>query len=255
MKLKITDKVLNYFKTHNIYLTAYQNDSSRFNIGDIIHLPKDKYAEEYSAFLVGRNLCQMGMFSYSWSDLPVDIKVGRYCSIAFNLDFLGTEHPQDRISTSPFSYQRSLAIFTDSNKKFNNDEFEIKRFKSKNRHMNETKIGHDVWIGTDVTLKPGVKIGTGAIVAAKSVVTKDVPPYAVVGGIPAKIIKYRFDEMTRGRLLESAWWEYNFSDFKGISLDLEINHYLDKLEQNIDDGKLSKFTPKKIYFSELEHLE
>jgi lipopolysaccharide biosynthesis protein len=69
-------------------------------------------------------------------------------------------------------------------------------------------IGSDVWIGNRVTILRGVSIGTGAIVAAGAVVTRDVPPYAVVGGVPARLLRWRFDEETRDQLLASAWWEW-----------------------------------------------
>jgi hypothetical protein len=73
-----------------------------------------------------------------------------------------------------------------------------------------TNIEHDVWIGTRAMIIGGITIGTGAIIAAGAVVTKDVPPYAIVGGNPAKIIKYRFDEHLREALLNSKWWEIDF---------------------------------------------
>ena len=72
-----------------------------------------------------------------------------------------------------------------------------------------TYIDHDVWIGSYVGIIGGVHIGTGAVIGAGSIVTKDVPPYAVVAGCPARIIRYRFDEEKRKRLLESKWWEYD----------------------------------------------
>ncbi len=69
-------------------------------------------------------------------------------------------------------------------------------------------IGNDVWIGYDALIMPGVKVGNGAIIAARSVVTGDVPAYAVVGGNPAKVIRYRFDDYTIARLNAIAWWDW-----------------------------------------------
>jgi virginiamycin A acetyltransferase len=75
-------------------------------------------------------------------------------------------------------------------------------------HKGDTRVGNDVWIGYGSTVMPGVTIGDGAIVGSCSVVTKDVPPYAIVGGNPAKVIRYRFDEVTIARLLELRWWDW-----------------------------------------------
>ena len=69
-------------------------------------------------------------------------------------------------------------------------------------------IGNDVWIGYEAVVMAGVHIGDGAVVAARAVVTRDVPPYAIVGGVPARIIRMRFDERTIARLLETAWWDW-----------------------------------------------
>lgn len=70
-------------------------------------------------------------------------------------------------------------------------------------------VGNDVWIGAKVFIKAGIEVGDGAIISAGAVVTKDVPPYAIVGGVPSKVIKYRFDIDTIQRLLKLQWWEYN----------------------------------------------
>jgi carbonic anhydrase/acetyltransferase-like protein (isoleucine patch superfamily) len=69
-------------------------------------------------------------------------------------------------------------------------------------------IGHDVWVGVDALILSGVTIGNGAVIAARSVVTKDVPPYAIVAGSPARVVKYRFDEDTIAVLLAIAWWDW-----------------------------------------------
>ena len=94
-------------------------------------------------------------------------------------------------------------------------------------------IGHDVWIGYGAIIMDGVTVGTGAIVGAAAVVTKDVPPYAIVAGVPARIIRYRFDENTIKRLLESRWWDFP-EDFIATKLKFDdVEQCLDVLESNM----------------------
>ena len=110
-------------------------------------------------------------------------KIGKYCSIGYNVDIGMFEHPVSMVSSSKEIY------------KFTDDWEEI---------SSPPIIGNDVWIGSKATILQGVTVGNGAISA---VVTKDVQPYAIVGGVPAKIIKYRFDEDIRNRLEEIKWWD------------------------------------------------
>lgn len=124
--------------------------------------------------------------------------IGKFCAIARDVRFImnGANHKIDAFSTYPFF------IFGNGWEKAAPKEGELP-FKG------DTIIANDVWIGYDTTIMPGVKIGNGAIIAAKSVVTGDVPDYCIVGGNPAKIIRHRFDEETIKRLLKVQWWDWS----------------------------------------------
>lgn len=128
-------------------------------------------------------------------------RIGRFCSISSNVKVVAATHPSTVfVSTCPSFY----SIFKQNGQSFvNSNKFEerlsVDGF--------DAIIGNDVWIGSDVVIKGGVKIGDGAIVAMNSVVTKDVPPYAIVGGNPAHVIKYRFTSEQISRLQEIKWWD------------------------------------------------
>ena len=107
-----------------------------------------------------------------------------------------------------------------------------------------TTIGNDVWVGSGVRIKAGVSIGDGAIVGAGSVVTRDVVPYAVVGGVPARMIRVRFPDQVVKRLLRVQWWRYNLL---GLSLPWDnVMAALDELEKLLADGRLQPYAPRWI---------
>lgn len=124
--------------------------------------------------------------------------IGRFCAIAEGARFImnGANHAMSGFSTYPFN------IFGHGWE----EGFDIRTWESENR--GDMIVGNDVWIGMEAVIMPGMKIGNGAIVAAKSVVTHDVPPYAIVAGNPAKVVKMRFDETMVKQLLDIAWWHW-----------------------------------------------
>ena len=125
-------------------------------------------------------------------------EIGSFSSIADNCYIGGAAHPIEWGSTSPVFHEGRNIM----NKNFSNHTFKTSK---------RTKIGNDVWIGSNSLIKSGVIIGDGAIIGMGSVVTKDVEPYTIVGGNPAKVIRKRFDNKVIERLLEMKWWEWEDS--------------------------------------------
>ena len=140
-----------------------------------------------------------------------DLIIGNYCSIANPVTvLLGGNHNMNRVTTFPFGILNGLGPMP------NNDGYS----------NGNVVIGNDVWIGHNVTIMSGVTIGDGCIIAACSVVTKNVSPYTIVGGNPIKIIKQRFSDEQIEKLLKIQWWQWHFDKIKAFS-DLLLNPDID----------------------------
>lgn len=160
---------------------------------------------------------RIGAYSYiSYNCKINNTTIGRYCSIAQNAKMGLGKHPSNYISTNPVFYSSNNPLKISLNQK---NEFQ--------EHI-PIIIGNDVWIGTNVTILDGVRIGDGAIIGANSVVTKDIAPFCIAGGVPAKVIKKRFIPPIIDKLLELRWWNYSLEylvkkqTFDLFSKDLEL---------------------------------
>ena len=172
--------------------------------------------------------CKIGRYTYGYKGLleyyPLAVSIGRYCSINPSSK-IWNNHPTEYVTTHPMldhpkfyawdQYDERKRLCQTYGKYFDNADFE----NSPLRNNRPVVIGNDVWIGGNVVILPGVHIGDGAVLAAGAVVTKDVEPYAIVGGVPAKVIKYRFDENTIDKFLKIKWWDW---DIEEIEKNIEL---------------------------------
>ncbi|MGR5342247.1 sulfotransferase domain-containing protein [Vibrio astriarenae] len=204
--------------------------------------------------------CNIGAFSYLTTGNFYGVTIGRYCSIAKNVNIGQGNHPTDWLSTSPFQYENSFRFST--GKKYRYDEvYSNYKIPSENRskaldsiRKPRTVIGNDVWIGHAAIINSGVSIGNGAIVGAGAVVTKDVPPYCIVAGNPAKIIKYRFEKKIVEELLSIQWWEYPPWELVGVDFD-DIETSISQLKEKFGNNQVESYACDKIVVSDHIILE
>jgi acetyltransferase-like isoleucine patch superfamily enzyme len=135
--------------------------------------------------------------------------VGAYCSIGARTSINPFNHPVDWLSIHEFQYHPNSFDWV--------EEYAVIRRLGRTPDMYEhVSIGNDVWMGHNANVMPGVSVGDGAVIAAGAVVTKTVPPYAIVAGVPAKVIRLRFPEKIVERLLRVKWWDLELSELSGL---------------------------------------
>ena len=169
---------------------------------------------------------KIGRWSYgdpmivSYGD-GTELEIGSFCSISSRVTILlGGEHRPDWVTTYPFNMFWPNAPRVQGNPKSKGDVL----------------VGHDVWIGYGTTILSGVSIGTGAVVGAHSLVTHNVPPYAIVAGNPARLIRYRFDESVIKRLLGSQWWKLQdvvLEKYLPLLLSARVDDFLSAIEREV----------------------
>ena len=181
-------------------------------------------------------------------------KIGRFCAIASDIQTGHVEHSVELLTPHPMF----IGVFDPEWKiqsLYEDREFieEVRRANGRTiKRLAPIEIGNDVWIGHGVYISRGVKIGDGAVIAARSVVVKDVEPYTIVGGVPARPIRKRFSDKIIEKLLILKWWEYGHDILKGVPIH-NIELAIEMIEKRIASG-FPKYTPKKIEF-DLERNE
>lgn len=223
-----------FLLSHNIkFYHLLNNKDQQLLINHNIELEGDNNFWNWNC-----SMPRIGAFSYTCSNLGYGIKIGRYSSIADGVKIMGAEHFPTWISTSPYFYEDGY------------HDLESNDISHINRTKRRVNIGNDVWIGADVVLKADINIGDGAIIASNSVVTKDVEPYSIVGGAPAKVIKPRFDEKVIMKLLDLQWWRFHYQDLKGLMFN-QPEAFVQNLEEKIAQQSIAVYEPKKIIFQDI----
>lgn len=160
----------------------------------------------------------MGRYSFCGYDCDIYLAdIGSFTSIANGVVLGGARHPMEWVSMSPVFYA-------------GRDSVKAKFSEHKLDPPERVKIGHDVWIGRSAIVLPGVAVGDGAVIGAGAVVTKSVPPYSVVAGNPARLVRYRFDEETVNKLLSVQWWNLPADELRRLAPYFnEIDHFFEVL--------------------------
>jgi virginiamycin A acetyltransferase len=203
IKRKLSDLIIKKIESFNridesavIHPTAFIKGSKIYGNVKIEEKVKIYKSEISGDIHIGRYSSLWGPGIYLQSELN-PIIIGNFCSIARNLTIQEFYHDYNKLTT--FYIGRNV---------FGED------IRNEIRSKGSVQIGHDVWIGVNVTILSGVKIGNGVVIGANSIVTKDIPAYSIVGGNPAKIIKYRFSEERIQEFEQLEWWNWNIQKIK-----------------------------------------
>ena len=189
-----------YYWLHSIYINVFTKDV-RVSLSARIK-PTAVFGKHIKIGAKTWFSGSIGDYSYIGENCELSADIGKFCSISPNVRVVSGTHPVQFVSTSPvfFSDQKQCGYT------FSKSSVVMETLKVDSNRNISIKVGNDVWIGDSVLIKGGVTIGDGAVIAMGAVVTSDIPPYAVYGGVPAHLIKYRFPERIRTDLQKMEWW-------------------------------------------------
>ncbi len=244
VRLRMTDRLWSIFAAHR--LSFGTRDKAQM---PTVHLLKSAKIEQYADYTNGHVLATIGAFSYRRAN-TLESPMGRWCSIADHTSAMGERHPVEHVTTSSFLYQTGRPSFRWAREDLLDDSREW-IVPAKPLMGPQPVLQHDVWTGNHVILQRGITLHTGCIVGAGAVVTRDVPPYAIVGGNPARVIRLRFAEALVERLLASRWWECHPRALFAADIR-DPERFLDQLETL--RASLPVFAPRVLTWDTLKPL-
>ena len=180
---------------------------------------------------------RMGAFSANYGGRLRYVAIGRYCSIAGDLQTGWDDHPTSWATSSMVGYVPDIHGWATVMGR--EDHVPVHQFSPM---KGITTIGHDVWIGYGAFLRAGVTVGDGAVIGTRAMVMHDVPPYAIVVGSPARVLRYRFDDATIERFMRVRWWRYNFFDLPPDRVN-DPARFLDHVEEAEAAGAIEPYEP------------
>jgi acetyltransferase-like isoleucine patch superfamily enzyme len=235
---ELTSTIIDMLQSHYIYLS--KDGNRKFKRGQRLSFLPNCEMEPHCGFYDGPALCSIGTLSY-FACIPKkygeSITVGRYSSLGL-FSIPGPRHPIEAATTSVLCYSPNHALARSA---LGLASGAPPPTKIPVERKGPVTIGNDVWIGSNVVLNPGVSIGDGSVLAANSVITKDVPAYEIWGGNPARKIKMRFDQDIVNGLIHSRWWRHAPKDIAQLPVSNPREFLLE-----LEAAKLPDYTPEKL---------
>jgi acetyltransferase-like isoleucine patch superfamily enzyme len=233
MSPEYSPEELRVLASHGVVLTRARRGAASVRLEPPVHV----FSETSFDFPFS-----VGAFSHLNGGFIQNVIVGRYCSFARDVQIGHGSHPANWLSVSPLQYVDGYRGWGDFLARQGHpvvsqvQSFEYGRL---------TTIGNDVWLGNQVFVKDGVTIGDGAIVGAGSIVTRDIPPYMIVAGNPAKVVRPRFPDELIERFLALKWWRFALPSLPALSFD-DPAKALDQLEVLVNGGTVQEYQPTTI---------
>lgn len=245
--MKLSQKCINLLDGHRI--EPFDGSIRRkFRSDSDLQVSKNLEVEAFSRHPHGF-LMSLGAFSYVSGATrdTLKMKVGRYCSIARGVNIVSGNHPIEAVTTNPFFYGHY-------HKRHMPEVVSVHETIPFTRDLGIVHVENDVWIGGYCVLKGGIRIGNGSVIATGSVVVKDVPPYMIVGGNPAKIIRPRFDEKIIEILLATEWWRLDPQALRNLDM-FDIPQFCHTLQIMKDNGTVKPFEPAVFTWNGIEIVQ